>query len=458
MLKSLWVKFLFLLLAVSVISLSSTLIFRELILSDFEEYLEGEREDRIYQVTAAVEGSYDKHAGWDRDALQESVLWALLFGYEIKILDTNDVQLIDTDMAVKNLSPLMKKRILPLSGLTEEEIRTNQGDFTLYPLFLGGNEIGHLAVRSIQNRAYEQKERIFVQRSNRFLLITLFALGGVSLIFSLIFSKRLTNPILKLTTAARDISEGHMEGKVSVRGHDELSELTRTFNVMAETLEVQQNLRRKLAANVAHELRTPLTAIQGELEGMIDGIIPVDRERLLSLHEEAGRLKKIIEGMEELSRAEASVLDLKKTSFPFHAFLVDIISRFEKMFSEKGVRLELTCDEELMVFASPDKLSQIVINLLMNAFKATSEGDRVCLKAYASNNAVRLEVADNGIGIKEEDIPFVFERFYKLSDDGLGLGLTITKELVEAHGGKIEVKSSFGNGSIFTFSLPYADT
>ena len=94
----------------------------------------------------------------------------------------------------------------------------------------------------------------------------------------------------------------------------------------------------------------------------------------------------------------------------------------------------------------------------MNAFKATSEGDRVRLKAYASNNAVRLEVADNGIGIKDEDIPFVFERFYKLSDDGLGLGLTITKELIEAHGGKIEVKSSFGNGSIFTISLPRADT
>jgi two-component system sensor histidine kinase BaeS len=457
MLKSLWVKFLFLLLAVSVISLSATLILRELILSDFQEYLEGEREDTIYQVTAAVEGSYDKHSGWERDALQESVLWALLFGYEVKILDISDAELIDTNIAVANLSPLMKKRIIALSGFSEENIRNNQRDFTLYPLFLGGNEIGHLAVRFIQSKEYEQKETIFVQRSNRFLLITLFALGGVSLILSFIYSKRLTNPILKLTTAARDISEGHMQSKVSVTGHDELSKLTRTFNVMAESLEVQQNLRRRLAANVAHELRTPLTAIQGELEGMIDGIIPVDRERLLSLHEEAGRLKKIIEGMEELSRAEASVLDLKKTSIHFRSFLMDIISRFEKMFSEKGVRLELTCEDELTVFANPDKLSQIIINLVMNAFKATKGGDSVYLKADASKNEVTLEVADNGIGIKDEDIPFVFERFYKLSDNGLGLGLTITKELVEAHGGTIEVKSKFGEGSMFTVALPRID-
>ena len=191
---------------------------------------------------------------------------------------------------------------------------------------------------------------------------------------------------------------------------------------------------------------------------MIDGIIPVDRERLLSLHEEAGRLKKIIEGMEELSRAEASVLDLKKTSIPFRAFLMDIMSRFEKMFSEKGVQLELTCEDELTVFANPDKLSQIIINLVMNAFKATKGGDSVYLKAYTSKNEVTLEVADNGIGIKDEDIPFVFERFYKLSDNGLGLGLTITKELVEAHGGTIEVKSKFGEGSMFTVSLPRMDT
>jgi two-component system sensor histidine kinase BaeS len=162
--------------------------------------------------------------------------------------------------------------------------------------------------------------------------------------------------------------------------------------------------------------------------------------------------------MEELSRAEASVLDLKKRTIPCRPFLMDIVSRFEKIFSEKGVRLELMCEDELTVFANPDKLSQIVINLVMNAFKATKEGDTVTMKAYADNNTVTLDVIDNGIGIKDEDIPFVFERFYKLSDDGLGLGLTITKELVEAHGGTIEVRSSFGKGSQFTVSLPRADT
>lgn len=293
-----------------------------------------------------------------------------------------------------------------------------------------------------------------MKRANRFLILSVVVLGGLSIVLSLIFSKKLTDPIKKLTAAARNISEGKITTRISISGNDEISNLARTFNTMSGNLEIQESLRKKLASNIAHELRTPLSSIQGELEGMIDGLIKIDKERLLSLLEETGRLKKIIEGLEELSKAEASILELKRQMINLKSFLSNIKERFEKLFTDKGIRLELECPDTLKLYADPDKISQIMINLLSNALKATKRDGDVRIKAGIRNTEVFIEVKDTGQGIKKEYLPFVFERFYKTSEGGLGLGLTIAKELADAHGGRIEVKSEYGKGSIFTLYLP----
>ena len=142
-----------------------------------------------------------------------------------------------------------------------------------------------------------------------------------------------------------------------------------------------KRLRRKLTANIAHELRTPLSAMQGELEAMIDGLIKTDTEHLLSLHEETGRLKKLIEGIEELSKAEASILEMKRQRIDLKPFLSNIQGRFERLFRDKGVGLQLDCEDDLTLYADPDKVSQIVINLLSNAMRVTDKGGRVTIKA-----------------------------------------------------------------------------
>lgn len=454
MLKSLWVKFLILLLSVSIISLSAALILRELIIKDFEDYLDGKSEDRIYRVIAAVEGSYEQYSGWDKNALKEIAIWALLIGYETKIFDVNNNELMNTNKAVETLYPLMKKRIMAITGGSFLEKPIDKEHFMGYPLFIGGKEIGTLKIMFFNPKEEQGKEKIFMKRSNRFLVTSLFILGGLSIVLSFIFSKRLTNPIKKLTASVKGISEGKSNSRVSVSGNDEISTLSRTFNVMAGNLEIQESLRKKLTSNIAHELRTPLTSIQGELEGMIDGLITIDKERLLSLHEETGRLKKIIEGIEELSKAEASVLELKRQKIGLTFFLSNIKDRFERLFNNKGVKLDLECDDALTIYADPDKLSQIVINLLSNALRATDKGGNVRIKAGVKGGEGFIEVADTGSGIKKEDIPFIFERFYKAYEGGLGLGLTISKELADAHGGRIEVQSEYGKGSIFTLYIP----
>ncbi len=444
---SLWIKFLILLFAVSIIALSSALILRELMIKDFREYLEGEMEDRVYWITADIEGTYEKYSKWREDVLVEDSIWALMLGLEIRLKDMDSTVVMDTDRAIDKLSPLMKRRIMAISDFKKTG-RTEK--FIPYPLFLGGTEIGTLEVRFLK----PEKEHIFIERSNRLLILSLFTLGGFAVILSVIFSNRLTVPIKRLSSAARAISEGDLKRRVKISGKDEIGQLSETFNMMAKSLEMQESLRRKLISNVAHELRTPISAIRGELEGMIDGLISTDKEQLQSLYEEIGRLKNILDGIEELIQAQASVLTLRKQRVELKPFLKNIMERFSKLFLDKGVAMELQCGDELVINVDPDRLSQIIINLLGNALNATEARGNIWVRAAEKESEVFVEIEDTGHGIKQEDLPLIFERFYRASVGGLGLGLTIAKELAEAHDGRIEAKSEYGKGSTFTVYIP----
>lgn len=233
-----------------------------------------------------------------------------------------------------------------------------------------------------------------------------------------------------------------------------LKRYDRSFNSMAHSLEAQEKLRRTLLSNAAHELRTPLAIIAGELEGMLDGVLPTDRSALQSLHDEARRLTAILDGVDELSRAEAGVLDLHKETFELKQYLATIVARFERLFADKHAVLLLDCPDNLRINADPDRLSQILINLISNSIKAVASGGRVTIVACSDGDRVCLEIRDNGYGIPEDDLPHIFERFYKGKNGGLGLGLAIVQELVAAHGGTVSVRSTAGSGTSFCMKLP----
>jgi two-component system sensor histidine kinase BaeS len=341
----------------------------------------------------------------------------------------------------------MRRRIRAIS---ETELLGQKGDFSPYPLFLSGKEIGSLEVRFMRH----EKEFVFIERSNKFLILSLFAVGGAVILFSIVFSRKLTNPIKKLDSAADAISAGDLKRRLEIPGSDEISRLSETFNRMAENLEKQESLRKKLISNVAHELRTPITAIKGEVEGMMDRLVPADKEHLHSLYEEINRIKKILEGIEDLSQAEAGAFWLRKQKIQLKPFLNSIVERFSRLFLDKGITFKFSPDEELVMNADPDRMSQIIVNLLSNALKATERGGNIWMKTGKQDSGVFIEIGDTGHGIKQEDLPFIFERFYKVSEGGLGIGLAIAKELADAHGGKIEAKSVYGKGSTFTVFLP----
>lgn len=443
----LYIKFATLLLSVAGVALSASFILLTLTINDFKKFREGEREDRVYWITADIEGTFNKYHGWNGPAMAEDAAWALLLRMETRVFNAQGKLMMDSAMALDSLPPLIKSRVLAVSDI-------NQGKrvegYVPYPLFWAGKEIGRLEVRFLPFR----KEELFIRRTKRSLLVSFLLTGGLALIMSIIFARKLAGPIRRLASAAEAISQGDMKTRVAVSGNDEIARLSLAFNRMAQALEIQESLRKKLTANAAHELRTPLAVMRGELEGMMDGLIPTTRGQLQSLHDETGKLTQIIAGIEELIQAEASVLSLEKEVIRLKPFLRAIVERYAVIFRNEGVEILLQCEEEATVIADPDRLSQVLVNLLGNALKATPVGGSVTVRARAQGRETLVSVEDTGCGIAPDELPFIFERFYRGARGGMGLGLSIVKELVEAHGGRIEVSSELGKGSIFTVILP----
>ncbi|MDD2734310.1 MAG: ATP-binding protein [Desulfuromonadaceae bacterium] len=445
---SLRCKFLLLFILISTIALSSAFVLRGFIMRDFARYLDGESQDRIQRVVALLEGGYERNNGWKPDAVASDLAWALQLGIEVRLYDSAARLVLDSEQAISQLHPLMRKRVLDTSGFEPGMVT---GEALSYPLYLRGEEIGSLEARVLD----QVKEDYFVRSSNRVLLTSVTILGLVSILAGIFASRKLARPLLELVDASGDIAEGNLSRRVSNTGHDEIGRLSQSFNSMAHTLEAQEKLRRTLLSNAAHELRTPLAIISGELEGMLDGVLPTDREALQSLHDEARRLTAILDGVDEMSRAEASILNLHEETFALNGYLAAIVARFERLFADKHAVLLLECPDSLKITADPDRLSQIIINLISNSFKSIAHDGQVILSASSNGNQISLEVSDNGCGIPEKDLPHIFERFYKGKGGGLGLGLAIVQELVTAHGGTISVKSSLTSGTSFRILLPY---
>ena len=292
--------------------------------------------------------------------------------------------------------------------------------------------------------------------------------GGVAavaaaIILSLIISRRITSPIHDMAAISGRIAEGDYSRRVEVKSHDEIGSLGESFNRMAESLEEAQRLRRELMANIAHELRTPLTSISGYMEGLADGVVPASEETYQLVHREAARLSRLVDDLQRLSRAESGKEKLDLIKVPVAAFLERVVRRLAPQFQEKGVELKLVLDQEIpAMFADEDKLDQVLINLLDNALRYTDTGGGVDLVAQEQDNQVAITVADNGIGISAEDLPHIFERFYRADKSrsrergGTGIGLTIAKRYTEALGGSIRVESEPGKGTRFTVNIPAA--
>ena len=286
-----------------------------------------------------------------------------------------------------------------------------------------------------------------------------------ALLVSVVLSRRIVAPVRVLTTASQHIAEGHYDQRVQVDGTDEIAQLAMRFNQMAAQLEEVENMRRQLIGDVTHELRTPLTSIKGYMEGLIDGVLPSTPQTFNEIHREADRLSRLVDDLQELSRIEAKSFSLEIRSLPVSSLIQTTLKRLSPQAAAKQIQLQSKLPPDLPpVEADEDRITQVLVNLVANAIQYTPEGGQVIISAVSQADRILLSVSDTGIGIPPEHLANLFTRFYRVDKSrsrsaggGSGIGLTIAKHLVEAHGGQIWVESKGdGQGSTFTFSLKIA--
>ncbi|MDR7868856.1 MAG: ATP-binding protein [Sporomusaceae bacterium] len=319
----------------------------------------------------------------------------------------------------------------------------------------GGNIAGHVAGGA---------EEEFLKSVHDSLLWVGAAIILIGLAASYTLARSITVPLRVLNAGVRAVERGEFSHKVKVDSNDEVEQLAAAFNRMAEALEMNNRLRKQLLADIAHELKTPLAVIQGNLEGMVDGVVETDKEQLSSLFEESVHLNRLINDLRDLSLAEAGQLSLDKTPADINQLVSHAVGMVKRLANEKKIQLECDLGELPTLEVDANRIRQVVFNLLTNAVRYTDAGGRVevatVVECREEKKWIVISVGDTGQGIAAEDLPHIFDHFYRADKSrnrksgGTGIGLAIVKQLVETHGGRVLVESKAGKGSCFRVLLP----
>jgi signal transduction histidine kinase len=305
------------------------------------------------------------------------------------------------------------------------------------------------------------QEKQYLARTNRSSLYAALAATLVALALGVFLARTLTRPVRELTAATQAIAQGELGQRVPVRTRDELGELAASFNQMSADLARAVELRRQMTADIAHDLRTPLTVMAGYLEALRDGVLQPTPERFETMHQEAQHLHRLVEDLRTLSLADSGELTLNRELVSPGFLLEQATAAYRYQAEQQGIELQINAASSLPpVSVDPDRLAQVLGNLLANALRYTAVGGQICLATAQDGDRVLLTLQDTGAGIPPDELLPVFDRFYRGSEarvgDGgeSGLGLAIAKSLVELHGGTISVESSLGKGTTFTIALP----
>jgi len=420
--------------------------------------------DNLNQKNNAIVDTLEKryvawNDNWDISGIENIGISALSDGLIIRVSASDGTVLWD---AMAHNSGFCADMLLNMAENMESQNASFDGGYTEknYQLVISDKSVGNVTIGYYGPYFYTDNDINFLRTLNKLLILAAAIAGVFSTIIGTIMAKRLTDPISRVIKTAEQISEGNYEDRVNETSNtSEIIELTGAINTLAESLGKQENLRKRMTADVAHELRTPLANLQSHLEAMIDGIWIPDSERLKSCHEETVRLTKIVGDLESLARYEGENLSLNKEYFVISDLTNTIIKSFENEFRNRNITLSTEISEQ-NVEADKDKIAQVIVNIISNALKYTPDGGKIDISMEGDSNSITISIKDTGIGIAKEDLPYIFERFYRADKSrsrntgGSGIGLAIAKSLVAAHGGTITVSSEVGAGSEFIIRLP----
>ena len=409
----------------------------------FSDYIRDSRSRDDVKVVQYVEQVYSNYEEFNSESLMIIMHYAFSEDVVIQIKDRdNNISWNSSTFGIDY-------------GITDEYIN-NESNFSFrnYSFMYNGENIGSIDVgrpKSIISNIEDEK-----------FLITINSIFGIASLLTLIIayrssnsiSKKFLNPIYVIKENAKLIEQGKYKKLNEVETNTlELNELSVSVKELADRLNYQEALKRRMTTDIAHELRTPLAAIQSHIEAFMDGVWEPNDERLAVIHGEILRLTHLIKELSDLSIVEDDEIKLDADNVDLSLILNDITDGYEPMFVEKNIKLNKNIQDNIIIVGDVDYLKRIFANILSNAFKYTNENGTVKVSLSQIKNKIRISVSDTGIGIPKEDLNHIFERFYR-SDlsraretGGTGIGLTITKALVEAHGGTIKIDSEVGKGT-----------
>jgi signal transduction histidine kinase len=443
-------------LTVLVISITADFLVNE----RFKSYLKIQQEQKTEEIVTNLSRQYNSISGeWNTSLIHTVGMYFLYDGFIIKVYDNENGMIWDAevhDMSLCNevmsdIAQRMKTKYPGIDGqITQKE----------YPLEQNGLKVGTVSISYYGPFFLDENDFNFINAFNGIIL----SVGGFALIIAIgigwVMAKKISKPITNAINITHQISEGNYDIRFTeVPKMAELKELITSIHQLEDSLKKQEELRKQLTTDVAHELRTPLATVGTHIEAMMEGIWEPTSERLQSCYEEIQRISKLVKELENLAKIESQTIKLKLSSVDLLSLVTTIAAGIEIEASNNDIVLTVSGDTSY-ANVDEDRMKQVIFNLLSNAIKYTKGPGQVVVEVKDLPEEVMISVEDNGVGISKEELPFIFERFYRADKSrnrktgGAGIGLAIVKSLVQAHGGKIEVHSQIDLGSRFEVFIP----
>lgn len=427
----------------------------------FGDYIMIKNQNTVQNILMELSEQYSDNE-WNYKNIEKITYNSLYKGIIVALYDKEDKEIMNIEKNSKDkcnrIMNFIKSSMEGKYGST-----TSQFEPVYYPLIKSGEKIGEVRVKFYGPIFYMQNELVFLDIVNKIILGIGVLLILASTIMGFIISRSITRPINKLMTKAKYISKGEYDKKIEINTDIlEINDLINSINNLSQSIKEQENIRKRLTGDISHELKTPLTNIQSHLEAMIDGIWEPTEERLLSVKEEAERLSSLVSDMQKLNKYDESSIKLKKDNVNISDIICFVIFQFSNLAKSKNIKIEYE-KKNINLYCDKDKITQALVNILSNAIRYSNEGSTIFIEEGLKDNKVIISIEDQGIGISEEDLKYVFERFYRADKSrtratgGTGIGLTIVKSIVSSHGGEVKLESKLGEGSKFTIILPKED-
>ncbi len=372
-------------------------------------------------------------------------------GIGIKVLDVNGVTVFDSSAVVVDADG---NRIMSFEPSDPSQVA--MANIVSNRMVIGSVRVWVYGSDTLMR----QPDQEFRDNSYQALLIAAFVAIVLASCIGFLFARNLVAPINRMTKTAKAIKAGDLTARTHLHGEDEIAHLGETFDEMAESVEKDRELERRLTTDVAHELRTPLMAIQATVEAMVDGVYEADEERLETVNSEVQRLSRLVDALLKLSRLENRSTPMKQEIVNVGELIAGIIATHEMFVADSGLTLAYHAEDGVLVKGDPDMIRQATANLISNAVRYTPEGGTIDVRVKKGDLMADIVVKDTGIGLSPEEARMVFSRFWRADSGrardsgGLGVGLAVVKEIVDRHGGWVQAEGVKGKGATFTIHLP----